>query len=130
MRAMGLQPDVRLRRDMELAMLYGYRYDGRPRRAVQALYHFLGALLSDDVALVTRFTRWYEDSGWNDALAISRKLVEKFITEAPVRPDAAISTLVDCLNLLELDGIFRVYDTETRKYGRSNVKIVYLEYCL
>lgn len=128
MRAMGLQPDIRLRRDMELAMRYGYRYGERPRRAVQTLYHFMGTLLSDDVDLVARFTHWYECSGWGDALATSRKLVEKIITDRPVTPTAAVSTLVSCLNLLELGGVFRAHSTETHKCGRKNVQVVYLEY--
>ena len=54
MRAMGLRPDVRMARDIVLAMTHGYRYVGLPERDVQALYLFQATMLLGDAGLLSR----------------------------------------------------------------------------
>lgn len=130
MLAMGIRPDGRHRRDVGLAMTHGYRYGGKPRGALQALYLTQAVLLIDDDELLDRFRRHYELSNWNDAIDISGTLVSMVRSDRPATPQAAVTTLVGCLNAMRLDGTFELSGTETQILGGSRVQIAHLGYML
>jgi len=127
MLAMGIRPDGRHRRDVGLAMTYGYRYGEKPRGALQAFYLTQAALLTDD-ELLDRFKRHYEQSNWNDAIDISGTLVSKVRSDRPATPQAAVTTLVGCLNAMRLGGTFELRGTEIQILGGSRVQIAHLGY--
>jgi hypothetical protein len=109
-------------------MTYGYRYGEKPRWALQALSLSQATLLIDDAELLARFIRYYQSNGWNDALNVSRKLVELVSADRPSAPVAAVTTLLGCLNVMRLGGTFGFVGSETRAYGSSRVPVVYIGY--
>lgn len=128
MLAMGIRPDGRHRRDVGLAMTHGYRYGEKPRGALQALYLAQAVLLINDDELLDRFKRHYELSKWNDGLDVSETLVRVIAVNRPATPQAAVTTLVGCLNAMRLGGTFRLSGTEARTLGSSRVQIAHLGY--
>ena len=125
MRKMKIDPNVEFSAEFEQTRKKpGFFYVARPPKQGGAFYYLKAALQFDDPKRLETVIKWYESNGWNESLELGQQLTKQVIDNNPGTPESAVTTFMDCLNLIYRGMfVFSFEGWKSQKKGNLDFKI-------